>query len=95
MKLRPVVLLTSPIGSVPEVVVAYISSVIPTDLLESDIVLDPGSSKHAATNLKTISVVRLHKLATIHARNIVRRLGHLPSDTASDAKRRLREIFDL
>jgi mRNA interferase MazF len=40
MKLRPVLLLTSPVGSVPEVLVAYISSVIPTSLLPSDIVLD-------------------------------------------------------
>ena len=30
MKLRPVLLLTGPIGGIPEVLVAYISSVIPT-----------------------------------------------------------------
>ena len=29
MKLRPVLLLTGPIGAIPEVLVAYISSVIP------------------------------------------------------------------
>jgi hypothetical protein len=42
MKLRPVLLLTGPLGSVPEVLVAYISSVIPPVLLATDIVLDPG-----------------------------------------------------
>ncbi len=30
MKLRPVLLLTNPVGSVPEVLVAYISSVVPS-----------------------------------------------------------------
>ena len=38
-KLRPVLLLTGPVGSVPEVLVAYISSVVPQPLLTSDIVL--------------------------------------------------------
>ena len=33
MKLRPVLLLTGPVGSVPEVLVAYISSVLPPQLM--------------------------------------------------------------
>ncbi len=33
MKLRPVLLLTGQVGPVPEVLVAYISSVMPTQLL--------------------------------------------------------------
>jgi hypothetical protein len=41
MKLRPVLLLTGTLGSVPEVLVAYISSVIPAQLLPSDVLLDP------------------------------------------------------
>jgi mRNA interferase MazF len=43
MKLRPVLLLTGPVGSVPEVVVAYISSVVPPNLLSSDLMLDPAT----------------------------------------------------
>jgi mRNA interferase MazF len=41
MKLRPVLLLTGSIGSVPEVLVAYISSVLPAQPLPSDLILDP------------------------------------------------------
>ena len=81
MKLRPVLTLTGPLGPVPEVLVAYISSVIPSSLLPSDIVLDPANAEHTSTNLKTKSVLRLHKLATIHGRAIVRRLGQLPAAT--------------
>ena len=36
MKLRPVLLLTESLGSVPEVLVAYISSVLPVEPLPSD-----------------------------------------------------------
>jgi hypothetical protein len=46
MKLRPVLLSTGPVGSVPEVLVAYISSVIPPVLLPSDIMLDPRVLLH-------------------------------------------------
>ncbi len=95
MKLRPVLLLTSAVGSVPEVLVAYISSVVPPTLLPSDIVLDPGKKEHAPTNLKTKSVLRLQKLATIHARSIVRHLGALSSETAAEVDDRLRSLLDL
>lgn len=44
MKLRPVLLLTGPIGSVPEVLVAYISSVVPAQVLQSDILIDPAKT---------------------------------------------------
>jgi len=77
MKLRPVLLLTGPVGSVPEVLVAYISSVVPAALLPTDVVLDPATTQYASTMLKTRSVLRLHKLATVHTRNVVRRLGNL------------------
>ena len=52
MKLRPVLLLTGAIGSVPEVVVAYISSVIPPNLLSSDVLLDPAKPEFRSTELK-------------------------------------------
>jgi mRNA interferase MazF len=66
MKLRPVLLLTDPVGPVPEVLVAYISSVIPTQLLPTDLLLDPSKAEFRSTHLKVPSALRLHKLATIH-----------------------------
>ena len=95
MKLRPVLLLTGPLGTVPEVLVAYISSVIPPSLLPSDIVLDPATADQASTNLKTTSVLRLHKLATIHGRNVVRHLGELSRATALEVDSKLRVLLNL
>ena len=77
MKLRPVCLLTGPLGPVPEVLVAYISSVVPSQLLPSDLLMDPNSADFRSTNLKSPSVLRLHKLATIHVTSIVRYLAKL------------------
>jgi hypothetical protein len=84
MKLRTVLTLTVSVGPIPEILVANISSVVPQSLLPSDVVLDPSTAEHVSTNLKARSVLRLHKLATIHRRAIVRRPGQLPSATRSE-----------
>jgi len=80
MKLRPVLLLTGPIGPIPEILVVYISSVIPSQPLPSDMLLDPALPQFRSTHLKTTSALRLHKLATIHCTSLVRYLGHLEKD---------------
>jgi mRNA-degrading endonuclease toxin of MazEF toxin-antitoxin module len=95
MKLRPVLLLTGPLGNVPEILVAYISSVVPAVLLPSDIVLDPAAAEFASANLKVKSVLRLHKLATIHGRNVVRRLGALSDSAVSEVDEKLRSLLKL
>jgi mRNA-degrading endonuclease toxin of MazEF toxin-antitoxin module len=95
MKLRPVLLLSGPIGSVPEVVAAYISTVIPPSLLASDFLLDPADAEHAGTNLKTTSVLRIHKLATIHRRNLVRRLGAISPATRRVVEEKLHNLLRL
>jgi mRNA interferase MazF len=95
MKIRPVLVLTGPIGAVPEVLVAYVSSVVPPALLPSDLVIDPASPAHAVTNLKTVSVLRLHKLATIHRRSVVRYLGKVSPATAADIALKLRSLLGL
>lgn len=94
-KLRPVLLLTPPVGQVPEVLVAYMSSVVPASLLPSDLVLDPTLPEHKTTGLAVKSVVRLHKLATVHGRDVVRLLGHVSPATAGDVARRLRTLLRL
>ena len=95
MKLRPVLTLTGPVGSLPEVLVAYISSVIPNSLLATDILLDPATREHASTQLKTKSALRLHKLATIHERAVVRRLGSLAPKIKSEVDDKLRMLLKL
>ena len=93
MKLRPVLLLTGPIGSVPEILVAYISSVIPPQLLQSDIPIDPAEQEFHSTHLKTVSVLRLHKLATIHCSSLARYLGTIAPFTQSLVVNKLRELL--
>jgi mRNA interferase MazF len=94
-KVRPVLLLTDPVGPVPELLGAYISSIIPDPMLPSDLLLDPASPDHGGTNLKVISIIRLHKLATIHLRDAFRRIGELAPATMQEVENRLRILLAL
>lgn len=93
MKLRPVLLLTGPLGPVPEVLVAYISSVIPSQPLPSDMLLDPAVPQFRSTHLKTTSALRLHKLATIHCTSLVRYLGVLETEGWLLAMQKLQKLL--
>jgi|SRR5208337_1303739 len=95
MKLRPVLLLTAPLGTVPEVLVAYISSVAPTRPLPSDLLLDPTVPGFRSTNLKTSSTLRLHKLATIHCSSLARYLGVVDTQIQSIVASKLRDLLQL
>jgi mRNA interferase MazF len=94
-KVRPVLLLTGPVGPVPEVLVGYITSVVPTSLLPTDILLDPSQPSCKGTNLKTASILRLHKLATIHHSDLVRLLGGLSPIVWQEVEVKLRLLLKL
>lgn len=82
-------------GRFSEILAAYISSVISPDLLASDLVIDPTSESNAITGLKTHSVVRLHKLATIPSAHVLRRLGRLSPEAATTIDTKLRAMLSL
>ena len=94
-KIRPVLALTPYVGPVPEVLVAYITSVVPASLLPTDIVIDPNAPEYATTRLKTTSVVRLHKLATIHDSDVARLLGKVAPPTWAEVEQKLRLLLNL
>ena len=81
------------IGSIPEVMVAYISSVLPAQPLPSDVILDPTQPAFRTTNLKVPSALRLHKLATIHASSLARHLGVLEPDQRGVVAAKLKALL--
>jgi len=94
-KPRPVLLLTGPLGSVPEVLASYMTSVIPAALLPTDILIDPTQSQHSGTGLKQVTLRRLHKLATIHDTDVIRHLGQVSPATWGDVETKLRLLLTL
>ena len=94
-KVRPAVCLTDPIGPHRHVVLAFISSRIPTDLLETDLLLDTNQSDFATTGLRVSATLRLHRLMTITTALIRRELGELSSRMQDEVVLKLRKLFSL
>ena len=94
-KMRPAACLTDPVGPHRHVILAFITSRIPADLMETDIVLDTSQPDFATTGLRISSTLRLHRLMTASTSLILRELGELSPDMQAQAADKLRELFKL
>ena len=94
-KVRPAVCLTDPIGPYRHVILAFITSRIPADLLETDLVLDSGQEDSITTGLRGSSTLRLHRLMTVTTSLIQRELGILSSELQNEIANRLHKLFGL
>ena len=95
VKVRPAVCLTNPIGPYRHVVLAFITSQIPTDFLEADMVLDPGHAEFKGTGLRVSSALRLHRLMTVSTSLIRRELGELSASMQTEVDNKLRKLLEL
>jgi len=93
-KVRPALCLTSKIGRFEHVIVAFISSRIPDDPHESDLVIRKGTPEWVGTGLAVDSVVRLHRMVTIPRGLIRRQLGTLGPSLQEEVKGRLLALFE-
>jgi mRNA interferase MazF len=93
-KVRPALCLTNEIGIYKHVIIAFVSSRIPTDLMESDYVILKESDQSAGTGLAVDSVIRLHKIVTIPYGLIKRKLGTINESIQSDVARQIRQLFE-
>jgi len=92
-KVRPAVCLTNPVGPHRHVILAFITSCIPADLLETDIALDADQPDFVTTGLRMTSTLRLHRLMTVSTSLIVRELGELPQAIQTQVDEKLRKLF--
>jgi mRNA interferase MazF len=94
-KVRPAVCLTEAIGAHRHVVLAFITSRVPTDLCSTDIVFDASSSDFPTTGLHVTSALRLHRLMTVTTAIITRELGELSPSMQNEVADKLRALFSL
>src|SRR5215475_13366561 len=94
-KVRPAVCLTEPIGPHQHVILAFITSRIPTTILETDLVLNADHVEFGATGLRVSSTLQLHRLMTATTSLIRREMGELSPGMQTEAARRLHKLFGL
>jgi mRNA interferase MazF len=94
-KVRPAVCLTDPKGPHRHVILAFITSRIPPDLLDTDLALDASNADFASTGLRVSSTLRLHRLMTVTTALIQREMGELSPGMQTEVANRLRKLFGL
>ena len=93
-KVRPAICLTSEIGNFGHIIIAFISSKIPDELIESDFVIELNSPLCKGTGLIQDSVIRLHKMVTIPKSLIKRKLGVIDKTVEVEIRKKIRQLFD-
>ena len=95
VKVRPAVGLSNPVGPHRHIVVAFLTSRIPTEPLDSDLILDSRLAGFPATGLLKPSALRLHRLMTFPTHSLLRELGEISPLMQKEIDKRLKTLFSL
>ena len=93
-KVRPALCLTSEIWKYNHIIIAFISSKVPDDLIDSDLIIRKNSNSSIGTGLYADSVIRLHKIVTIPKSLIKRKLGIISKPIALEIRKKINNLFD-
>lgn len=91
-KLRPALVIHE---SDKDVIIAFISSKVPSGPSEVEVVITRERSGFGKTGLKTDSVIRLDKVATVLKELIVGELGELVGDIVQEVNNKLMKIMQI
>ncbi|MCK5522236.1 MAG: type II toxin-antitoxin system PemK/MazF family toxin [Thiomargarita sp.] len=94
-KVRPAVCLTTSLCVYNHIVLAFITSRVSANLLETDIVLDSEHADFSETGLRVSSVLKLNRLITVNKTIIRRELGQLSPSLQDEVDKKLRLLFEL
>jgi mRNA interferase MazF len=94
-KVRPAICLTNAVGAYRHVVLAFITSVVPAEIEPSDLLIEPSGDGFTATGLRVRSLLRLHRMVTVPAKIIQRKLGVLPPNLQTEVQQGLSKLFAL
>jgi len=94
-KRRPAVILSKVELEDPDVIVAFISSVIPAEPAPADFVLQNTDPDFSRTGLKKPSVFKMDKLATLDKSIFSGEMGQISPKMLEKLKMKLRVVLDL
>ena len=93
-KVRPAVVI-SPDLQTEDIIIAFISSVIPRTLAKTDFLLTSKDKNFAASGLKKDSLFKMNKLLTISSALIISRLGRATDPLQKELNIRLAQAVGL
>lgn len=94
-KRRPAVVASPENRTNEDVIVAFITSIIPDHISETDLVIGPGHDDFKESGLTRTSLVRTDKLATLNRSVLTGELGNLSSGTMKQIDEGLKKALGL
>ncbi len=93
-KVRPAVVLSDDLKG-EDVVVAFISSHKPKKLQSLDITIVRSDEAFSKTGLKTDSIIKIDKIATLDKKIILGELGRIYKNTEREIAKKIKILFGL
>jgi mRNA interferase MazF len=94
-KVRPAIIVSRADRPGDDVILAFVSSVVPPQPLPTDLIVDPDAPEGRGVGLKRLSVIKCDKLATVQRRVLLGELGSLPVACLLEMDRRLKHALAL
>jgi mRNA interferase MazF len=91
-KLRPALVIYE---GEEDVVVAFISSKVPSELSEVDVLVTKKDTDFKKSGLKVDSLIKLDKIATVLKDLIVGELGELGEESRREVNRKLKKMLEM
>ena len=94
-KVRPALIISSNKIAGDDIVVAFISSKKVKKLQKTDVSIVGSEVDFYKTGLKTDSIVKLNKIATLDKKIILGELGNISKKTQNEVNKKIKVLFDL
>jgi len=97
MKVRPTIVISSDLlnRSSQDIIVSFISSVIPSQIESTDFLITSSESDFQITGLKKDSVFKMAKIVTLSKNLVQRKIGKVSDRTKRELDNRLKEALGL
>ena len=92
-KIRPVLCLTEYTGPHKHILVAFITSKVKEEILDTDILINKDDKGFKDTGLGASSKIQLHRIMTISSFAIKRELGYVDEDVKAKVASKLKSLF--
>ena len=92
-KIRPVLCLTEFIGPHKHILVAFITSKVKEETLDTDILINKDDKGFKDTGLSISSKIQLHRIMTISSSAIKRELGYVDEAVKAKVSSKLKSLF--
>jgi len=93
-KVRPA-LIVSNRGKGDDATLCFISSIVPSKILDTEVFIKKDIVNFKNTGLKTNSIIKVTKIATLEKKVILGKLGNLDSNDLLKVKAIIRKYFNL